>query len=543
MVAGLALSAVFLGSALGQIGGGGINPGPEYVARQVIVRVKPNTDLVERMFNTALRAVIIGRVNQLNIRQVLLPPNVSVEQAVTLYERQSFVEYAEPNIIQHIHYNPNDPMFASQYAHQRISTPGAWNITKGSPTVKIAIIDTGIFATHPDLQNKILPGYDFVNEDPIPEDNHGHGTHVAGDAAADTDNGVGVAGPGFNCMIIPIKASEQGGLALDDIIQSIVWAADQGAHVISMSFGGYGQTQAEEDAVNYAWNKGSVLLSSSGNDGVTQKSYPAAFENVIAVGASNQADQQAGFSNYGSDWVDVAAPGVSVLSTVRGGGYEAWDGTSMSCPVAAGVVGLLWSVAPQFTNLEIRQLLENNCDNVGNWVKYGRVNAERAVLAAPIYVTEPVPPISVSTMIGNYVAGDLSSILNYDGLTFRINTEFQRNLGAVAAGEVVFDGDPLNNNVLGITLHVNAQAANGTTGMLYLWDYSKNQYVWMKSFPMSSNSGSDTASLNFPAPFSKYVNSQGVSRVVIRAVGPQRLVNFFQFAIDRVAVDRRVRAN
>ncbi|MBI5706071.1 MAG: peptidase S8 [Armatimonadetes bacterium] len=525
------LSAAVAATALSQSG--------DFVPGQIVVRFKPNTQIAQLVLNAKTGAKVVRSVEGLDIVALQLPTALGVNQAIKTYASQKIVKYAEPNAVYYADFTPNDSLFAQQYAHKRIQTELAWDITQGLNTVKIAVIDTGCDINHPDLMGKVLPGHDFANNDDTVEDNQGHGTHVSGDAAASTNNSMGVAGPGFNCMVLPVKASEFGGFTEDAIINSIKWAADQGAHVINMSFGGWFPSQAIEDACNYAWAKGSVLVAAAGNDPVTDKHYPAAYPVCIAVAASDQFDRQSDFTTYG-DWVDVASPGVAILSTTVGGGYEAWDGTSMASPVCAGVVGLIWSVAPSFTNTQIRALLEDNTDFVGNWVAHGRINAYKAVLAAPIYVTEPIPSTAIAVAQGTYLSGDLATLPTVDDYLYRVATVFQRGVGYAATVNVTFDGEPLSDEVKGMTLNINAKGGSVSTGMIYLWDRTKSRYVWMKSFPMGVNSTSITTSIELPKPLSKWVDANGVCKVSLRAVVPQRLGQSFVFSIDRAELTRKI---
>lgn len=511
----------------------------DFVPGQMIVRFQPNTQIAQKALNLKYGATVIQSVGQLDVSTLRLPTTLSVDKAIKTYKAQKIVKYAQKNNLRQWDYTPNDPMFPQQYAHQRIQTPFAWDITQGLTTVKIAILDSGCDTSHPDLTSQMLPGKDMVNNDDIPEDDVGHGTHVAGCAAASTDNGIGVAGPGFNCKLVPVKVGGAGGIPTSAVIAGLTWAADQGVHVINMSFGGWFPDQAEEDAINYAWAKGVVLCAAAGNDPVTDKHYPAAYPACIAVAASDQFDRQSDFTTYGN-WVDVASPGVAILSTTVGGGYEAWDGTSMASPVCAGTVGLIWSVAPSFTNTQIRALLEDNTDFVGNWVVHGRINAFKAVLAAPIYVTEPIPSTGIAVTQGTYLSGDLSTLPTVDDYLFRVATVFQRGVGYAATVNVTFDGEPLSSDVKGMTLNINAKGGSVSTGMIYLWDRTQNKYVWVKSFPMGVNSTTITTSIELTKPLSKWVDANGVCKVSLRAVVPQRLGQSFVFSIDRAELTRKV---
>ncbi len=312
---------------------------------------------------------------------VVVKVDGKVNEALKAFEGNSAVEYAEPNVTFHASYTPNDPAYQSQqYAPQKVSADIAWDVTQSASNVKIAVIDTGVDYNHPDLSGKVIKGYDFVENDNDPMDEHDHGTHVSGIAAANTNNGIGMAGLAPKASILAVRVLDEGGSGtLDDVAQGIRYAADQGAQVINLSLGGLLGTQTLREAVDYAWNKGSVVIAAAGNESSAKPSYPAYYSNAIAVAATDQSDTIAYFSNYGT-WVDIAAPGVSIYSTVVGGGYEKFSGTSMAAPVVAGVAGLL--AAQGRSASDIRTALEDTADNVtgtGVLFQNGRVNAEKAV--------------------------------------------------------------------------------------------------------------------------------------------------------------------
>ncbi|MFC7371442.1 S8 family peptidase [Fictibacillus iocasae] len=305
----------------------------------------------------------------------------SVAEAVKEYEANPNVEYAEPNVTYKASYVPNDPDYSTkQYAPQKVGAEAAWDVTRGSSTVKIAVVDTGVDYNHPDLAGKVIKGKDFVTDDNDPMDENKHGTHVAGIAAASTNNGVGMAGLAPNVQILAERVLDADGSGtLDDVAAGIRHAADSGAQVINLSLGGAVGTKTLEDAVNYAASKGSVVVAAAGNESTPLPSYPAYYDKAIAVAATDQNDKIAYFSNYGP-WVDVAAPGVSLYSTVPGGKYENLSGTSMASPVVAGVAGLLASQGKNAT--QIRTALEGTADKVtgsGTLFKHGRINAAKAV--------------------------------------------------------------------------------------------------------------------------------------------------------------------
>jgi thermitase len=265
-------------------------------------------------------------------------------------------------------------------------------------------LDTGIDANHEDLTRKMrrhsngqVYGYNTVNNNTDTTDRNSHGTHCAGIAAADINNSVGIAGvaswnPNVSnshtyVQLMPVKVlSDSGGGTWDSVSRGITWAADNGANILSLSLGATSGSRQLEDAVNYAWNRGCLIVAAAGNGGSSQPFYPAYYTNCIAVAATDSSDFLASFSQYGS-WVDIAAPGVAVLSTIPGNRYTSYDGTSMACPHVAGAAAVLWSHNGRLTNAQLRVALETNVDpyrTSGNRFlapNAGRVNVFRALQA------------------------------------------------------------------------------------------------------------------------------------------------------------------
>lgn len=294
------------------------------------------------------------------------------------------VRYVEPNHRRTIDSVPNDPRYAGQTGLPRIGCPAAWDVARGNPAVTIAILDTGVDLDHPDLAPALLPGYDFVGESLAIQDVIGHGTHCAGTAAAATDNGLGVAGVAWGCKILPIKVIGDDGSGTDDnIAAGIVWATDQGAKVISMSFGGPDASQTLAAAIAYASENGVLIVCSAGNAGTTAPTYPAFYLSSLAVAALDAQDRRASFSNYGS-WVELAAPGVDILSTLPGGVYDRRTGSSMAAPFVAGAAALIFSqLGSGATVAKVRTRLENNAIAVsGRFVSKGRLDVARAITNA-----------------------------------------------------------------------------------------------------------------------------------------------------------------
>jgi thermitase len=304
-----------------------------------------------------------------------------VEAAIQKLENNPNIEYAEPNYVFSATWTPNDTYYSGyQYGLQTTQTNLAWDVAQGSSTQEIAVLDTGVDYTHPDLDGKTILGYDFVDDDNAPMDLNGHGTHVAGIAAAETNNATGIAGTAPNTKVLAVRVLDAAGSGtLEDIADGIRYAADSGAEVINMSLGCNCHTVALEDAVNYAYNKGVVLVAAAGNDNVSTTFEPASYTNVIAVGAVNDRDRKATFSNYGT-WVDVVAPGVGIASTYPNNQYVYMDGTSMASPYVAGLAALLKGQGR--TNVQVRQAIELTADPVsgtGKNSRYGRINSNDAV--------------------------------------------------------------------------------------------------------------------------------------------------------------------
>jgi thermitase len=308
------------------------------------------------------------------------------------FKNDSKVVYAEPDVDLHIFVAPpNDPQFGSQYAMQRVNAVAGWSVypngyqASGGPT--IAVIDTGIDRNHPDLASKLdtansrcfgtlcfLTGY---------EDDNGHGSHTAGTAAAATNNGVGVAGVAVNSRIMALKVCDLIGTCnTSSVASAINWAASHGAKVISMSLGG-GGTTTMQTAVASAYNAGVTLVAAAGNDGNATLNYPAAYAQVVSVAATDANDARASFSNANAD-VELAAPGVNVLSTYSGDGYTTISGTSMSTPHVAGLAALLKGQNPSWTPAQIRARMNSCSDDLGTpgWDSSfgnGRINLGRAL--------------------------------------------------------------------------------------------------------------------------------------------------------------------
>jgi len=301
------------------------------------------------------------------------------------YKNSNKVAYAEVDALAEIIYEPNDAYFdeSHQWGMFRIQAYQAWDITQGDPDICIAVLDTGIDIEHPDLEGKCIASTNFTDSESEYANGHSHGTHVAGITAALTNNEIGVAGMSGNASLMNVKVLNDSGYGYYSWIASgIIWAADNGADVINLSLGGIYPSNTLEDAVNYAWNKGVVVVAAAGNYGSSSPCYPACYENCIAVSATDYDDVLPSWSNYG-DWVDVAAPGTA-YSTMPDGQYGYKSGTSIASPFVTGLAGLVFSLASDVNengrlNDEVRTAIESTCDDIDIDVVYGRINACHAV--------------------------------------------------------------------------------------------------------------------------------------------------------------------
>lgn len=329
-----------------------------------------------------------------NVARISLPDIPDLPRLKELLNSLSFASFVEEDHVVSASYTPNDPRYSEQWHLPSVSAPQAWDNTTGSAEVTIAVIDTGVDYNHQDLAGKCVAGYNYVDRNSDPMDDHGHGTHVAGIAAALGDNSTGVAGADWRARIMPIKVLDAQGSGYDsDVAAGIRYAADHGAEVVNMSLGSSSYSYTLAEAVNYAYNKGVTLVAAAGNDG-SSVSYPAACDHVIAVGALDQGDNLAYFSNRGQA-LDLTAPGVSILSTVPGG-YGKMSGTSMASPLVAGCASLLLAAHPGYSPSQVEAALVEGATDLGSAgfdtdYGHGKVNALACVSGEPQPEPQPQP--------------------------------------------------------------------------------------------------------------------------------------------------------
>jgi subtilisin family serine protease len=381
---------------------------PDHVPGRLIVGARQSAEpaLAARTLQLH-RAVVRKQIPALGASVVDVPEESS-DAIIESLRRTGLYDYVERDYYAHTATTPNDPLYGSQWHLPQIKAPQAWALTTGAASVVIAVIDSGVDTTHPDLSSKLLPGWNFVSNTATIVDYVGHGTAVSGTVAAASNNSLGVSGVNWSSMIMPLVVVDSNDYAsYSNIAAAIQYAADHGARVINLSVGGSSPSSTLQNAVNYAWSKGLVLFASAMNNSTSTPYYPAACSNVVAVSATDNNDNLAGFSNYGS-WITLAAPGTNILTTTVGGGTGYWYGTSFSSPIAAGVAALALAVNPALTNSALVTLMEQNTDDIGapgfdTSFGWGRVNAYKTVTAAQAGLS-PVT-VRVSPSSGSLSAG------------------------------------------------------------------------------------------------------------------------------------------
>ena len=367
---------------------------PELSRGRILVKFKESTpqNVIDENLSR-LNVRLAARINRLNV-MVLNVPQFQEDAIISAFERIPNVEFAEPDFVAHALTTTNDPSLSNQWGMFKVqaansTNSSAWDVTIGSSRVKIAILDTGIDQDHEDLSAKIVANQNFTSSSTV-DDLYGHGTHVAGIAAAITNNSTGVAGLGYDSSLMNVKVLDDTGSGYYSwIANGIIWATDNGAKVINMSLGGSSGSSTLQNAVNYAAANGVVIAAAAGNSGNSSRTYPAYYSGAIAVAATDSNDTKASWSSYGS-WVDVAAPGVNIYSTFpnhpyvinKNLGYDNGSGTSMATPHVAGLAGLIWATGICSTNTCVRAQIENNADPIagtGSYWTYGRMNAYKSV--------------------------------------------------------------------------------------------------------------------------------------------------------------------
>ncbi|MBX3027653.1 S8 family serine peptidase [bacterium] len=315
---------------------------------------------------------------------------------------------------------PDDPYYQSQWGLPRGGVPAAWALSSGAG-VTVAVVDTGVDASHPDLQGQLLPGYDFLNDDPYPNDDNGHGTRMSGIVGAACDNGEGICGVAPGAMVLPIKSLDaQGYGPYSAVANGIIYAVDHGARIVNLSLVGTAPSSILQAAVDYAAAHDVIVVAAAGNFGTDTPGYPAASTGAVAVAAINDADGHPSFSNYGP-WVSISAPGVDVVTTSPGG-YAASTGTSPAAAFSSGVFALLLAANPALSRADAVARVRAGAVDLGasGWDPYfgwGRVDAYGALVPGQVGAPPPdtTPPTigilspTKGSLQSNMVAVDIAA--------------------------------------------------------------------------------------------------------------------------------------
>ena len=361
-------------------------------------------------------------------------------------ENRDILDWVEPDFVCVADFTPNDPYIGNQWFLSKISAYAAWDIDQGDTNVVIGMVDTGGDLTHPDLMANTFRNWGEIPNNQIDDDNNGyiddwhgwdfagahyqnlsedndpqiygsncaHGSNTSGDASEVTNNGIGGAGIGFKCKLLILKCgadddyTASGDSYLYHTDNALLYAAQNFSKVINCSFGSTTFSQYTQTVVNMAFANGKVICASAGNDGLNEISYPAGYNNVVSVAATNSSDQKAYFSNYNST-VDICAPGQGIYSTLWPNTYASWDGTSMSSPIVSGTVALIWSKAPNFTPTQVVTKLKTGVDDISainpgytGLLGTGRVNAYKCVLGLTGITTNNNSVPSEFRLLQNY---------------------------------------------------------------------------------------------------------------------------------------------
>ena len=356
------------------------------------------------------------RVGKSELRIIDLPPNASETAVLARLAHHPHLKFAELDRRVGTDMAANDPYIGSSWHLSKINAASAWDGSQGSG-ITIAILDSGVLATHPDLASRLVPGWNFYDNSSNTADATGHGTSVAGSAAAITNNGVGVSGVAGAAKIMPIRVSDTSGYAYySTIAQGVIFAADNGARVANASFSGVYTSASIQSAATYLKNKGGLLVVSAGNSGTDDGSL--ASSTMIPVSATDSADAKASWSSFGK-YVAVSAPGVGIWTTGWDGGYRAASGTSFAAPITAGVVALMMAAKPGLTAAQVEGLLYSTSVELGavgrdSYVGHGRVNASAAVAAAAASTTvtadTQAPAVAIATPAGSSTVSGLAAV-------------------------------------------------------------------------------------------------------------------------------------
>jgi subtilisin family serine protease len=367
-------------SAVGASSLAGAAPAPEPTVR-FLVTFDRGTPRSTQDRTAGASGRVVQSVDAIGLRTVEVPAGRAAAERDRLLRHRD-VQAVELDTLLHADRIPNDPSYPSQWSAPKVKLPAAWDVTTGSDQVVVAVIDTGVTPTSPDLpSSKLVPGRNVIASSSNTTDDNGHGTAAASVATMVGDNAARAAGACWQCRVMPIKVlGSNGSGSTSNVAAGIVWALDHGADVLNLSLSG-GGTTALRNAVTLAESRGVVVVASAGNGSTTAITYPAGYTTALSIAATDSSDRATSYTNRGT-WVKLAAPGTS-LALNRSGSVVSFSGTSAAAPLVAGTIGLLLSTAPGLTPAQIRSALMSTADpaSVTLTAGSGRLDAEGALAA------------------------------------------------------------------------------------------------------------------------------------------------------------------
>ncbi|SDN03065.1 Subtilase family protein [Fictibacillus solisalsi] len=480
--------------------------------RELIVKTKKT-----RKFNPASHGLASVTepdiLKEEGIQVFAVPAQRDYETVLAKVQKDTAVDYAEPNYLAQktaVSGDPNDRLYSRQWALKKIHwTKNLANPAAGQKPVIVAVLDTGVDADHPDLKGKVLKGKDFVNHFKTADDTVGHGTEVSGIIAATVDNKRGISGINNNVRILPVRVGGKVSFPSSSIVAGLHYAIDHGAKVINMSFGGGEPSQAQYDAILEAVSKGITLVAASGNEHpVYGVNYPAAYPQVISVGATRYNDVIAPFSSRGPQ-LDLTAPGTEIMTTKRNGTYGSKDvsGTSFSAPMVSGVASLLLSKNPSLKPQQIEYMLEKsaftpdrykNSAGLSDLYGYGRVEAAKALqVKMPSTAGDAADKPSKAKLVSPGKSYTDRFNLPFDGDMFKFKLSKEKNVrievSAVKGIDPVIAVNRMDKN--GRLTYEKIQDRNGVgkgevwsaklkSGTSYITVYEANNHWSTKSYTM-----------------------------------------------------------
>lgn len=451
----------------------------------------------------------VGKIRGINVHVVQLPPQANARAVAALLAKNKHFKYVEQDQILAPAGTTNDPSLPSQWHLTKIGAQAAWDTSTGSEVI-IAILDTGVDASHPDLAAQLIPGWNIYDNNSDSSDIHGHGTAVAGTAAAAGHNAIGVASVAYRAKLMPVRIADPSGYAYFSTMASgLTWAADHGARVANISYENVANSSTVESAAQYFKSKGGLTVVCAGNSGALQT--VGASANLVVVSATDSSDAKTSWSNYGI-YVDIAAPGQSILTTSRGGGYGQWSGTSFSSPIVAGTAALMMAANPALPSDQVQSYLYSTSVDLGavgkdDYYGAGRVDAARATLAAATATASDMqaPAVAIAAPIGGKVLGLVA-----------VDVVASDNVGVTRVDLVVNGSNYATDTIApyGFSWDSSAVADGPATLIAYAYDAAGN---YTGSQPVSVTVANIVAEADTTSPvlaFTSPANGARVSKVV-----------------------------